>query len=496
MDPQGRPLPAPAPTPQGVFNAPPPGAVVDPFGGMFGGLPGAAAGALGNAAAGGLIGALPGAGPIASAIGAGQGLAGLAGSLGGLIPQTPAAPQGQAPAQGATQAPAPPALPSPAEGVPVPGSAAPGRPQRQVVPAKTTSRWVSADGSKVLGQDNAPTAADIAKYGYRERRVFTYTDGSQEEWAFIPAGEGQPGEWRFVQALQTTDKALEADWKRQNDAYDAVVKQATANLQTPEQKAYTEAGTAQLGAQTAKARAELDRMQREDAERATPREGGMTGMSNLEAYAAIRQKGLDDFARKQAEITSDMAQRRFSFDEAVAKLNAEHARIGLQIQADQNKLAQRSQDVAVRGQDVGLASDIGKMTISMLPYYSDPGAAANITESLKSLGSLGAYKPQYGPHQGIQLPDPGQVVRDALAGMSRFAGPPPLPLTSPMPLTEAELPRYGPGVVSGAAAGPAFQGGPGPPALPWSSVAGPPPPPPAPGPPFVAPGTPPGVYAQ
>jgi hypothetical protein len=241
---------------------------------------------------------------------------------------------------------------------------------------------------------------------------------------------------RYITVQQINPQTGQLEFKQvDNPGYDPDAANA--------KQAATKAQIGSYEAASARGKIETEKMTREERERGQQREGGLTGLTNVEAIEASRQAARDEWQRSIDRNKADLEARKITFDQAVARLNADHARIGLQLQADQNKLTQRSQDITVRGQNINAATEVARLQTAMLPYYSDPGAKRNIEESIKGMAQPG-YKPQYGGHEGIKLPDARALVADALAGMSNYAPQGQVSLTSPGAIPSDQMPTYGP----------------------------------------------------
>jgi Tfp pilus assembly protein PilX len=321
--------------------------------------------------------------------------------------------------------------------------------------------------------------------------IHTYADGRKEVWQHDPkAGAGQEA-WIKRNTIQPKPDDVNAQrFKNQQDEYDKYAAKAapqvtqtadpteefitvqrinpdTGQLEFIKEKnpSYDKAAAdlkqqsiqAQTGtyeAASTKSKIEAERATREEAERGTarPELGGTTGLTNVEATDRILAQGKEAWQRSQDQIKNDLDTRKIGFDEAVSRLNAEHARINQQIEADRNRLTQRGQDITLRGQNLDTATEMGRMQVAMMPYQSDPAQAANLGEAFRAMGTPG-YKPNYQTPQGIKAQDPLEITRQALAGLSSFGNgavdqgyQAPMPgqvnLTSPNP--QAPMPTYGP----------------------------------------------------
>jgi hypothetical protein len=310
--------------------------------------------------------------------------------------------------------------------------------------------WV-AEGPRRLPPNNKEIAdawnakvkaAEEADEKQRQREAPRVLEGATSKEPKIPIFDPKTGK-----VTSQDNPAYQSPADR--DAQLSTEERARLEAQADASRASAEASRAS----TAKTKAETDRAAADAADKA--KRGGMTAAESANDIIQRRQqewKEYTDTVRQKIEAGE------MKFKEADALLKAEHNRISLQIQSDQNKLAQRGQDVTSRGQSLDFASEMGRMGVAMLPYMGDPAVTRNIQKLVDHTGNPTAPRPDLEQPSGVlQGMSPMDFVNAALQGISPGAGPAPpgqfvappaapqpLGLTQVSPQSQAPAPSFGP----------------------------------------------------
>jgi hypothetical protein len=267
----------------------------------------------------------------------------------------------------------------------------------------------------------------------------------------------QGGQWRTIQHQDPEtgeiklEKIEDPSWKSNQESEaakskprdDAAIAASQASVEA------SRASAASSAASTKRTEAETRKLESDEAQRKA--QGGYS-------TSELIQKRQQEWQEYTDKVKQDFDNRKITFEEAKAKLDAEHNRLTLQTQQDSQKITQRGQDIQARGQSLDFASEMGRIGLGMMPYMSDPGAQADIDASIAGMAnprapvqhvpSTGRLPDKYNPKAWVNAaiaavnpgatgaPNGGFITAPSVPGQVQLTG---LPAFDP-----ASAPRFGP----------------------------------------------------